>query len=231
MDDYFHILIFEEDENLKSMLGEYLQTGSFRAEIYSDMKEIASRFCQTECMLCIIDTSDAIEVGYDLLSAFKATQRDVPIIFMCQNPRQEDVIEAYRLGADDFVRKPFSMEELKARMLAILRRTRTVKLKDAPIYKLGDFIFDTCKQTLTLGGVSTKLTTKELELLSLLCRNANRLIERSQALKSIWKGDSYFNARSMDVYITKLRRLLKGDPKVSIVNVHGKGYRLEIYPE
>lgn len=231
MNDYFHILIFEEDENLKSMLGEYLQTGPFRAEIYSDMKEIARHFRQTECVLCVLDTSDVREAGYDLLSAFKATKPEVPIIFMCQNPSQEDVIEAYRLGADDLVRKPFSMEELQARMLAILRRTQPVRPKDDPIYKLGDFIFDTCKQTLTLNGVSTKLTTKELELLSLLCRNANRLIERSQALKSIWKDDSYFNARSMDVYITKLRRLLKGDPKVSIVNVHGKGYRLEIYPE
>lgn len=231
MNDYFHILIFEEDENLKSMLEEYLQTGPFRAEIYSDIKEISVRFCQKAGMLCVIDASGSMERGYDLLSAFKRSQSEVPVIFMCQNPRKEDVIKAYRLGADDLVRKPFSMEELQARMSAILRRTHPMRLKEDPIYKLGDFIFDTYKQTLTLGDVSTKLTTKELELLSLLCRNANRLIERSHALKSIWKDDSYFNARSMDVYITKLRRLLKDDPKVSIVNVHGKGYRLEIHPE
>lgn len=231
MNDYFHILIFEEDENLKSMLDEYLQTGPFRAEIYSCAEEISVCFCRKKCMLCVIDASGAMERGYELLSAFKTSDSEVPVIFMSQNPRQEDIIRAYRLGVDDFVRKPFSMEELQARMLAILRRTHPVKVKEVPVYKLGDFIFDTYKQTLTLGGVSTKLTTKELELLTLLCRNANRLIERSLVLKSIWKDDSYFNARSMDVYITKLRRLLKGDPKVSIVNVHGKGYRLEIHPE
>lgn len=231
MNDFYHILIFEEDENLKCMLGEYLQSGSFQAEIYSDAKEFGVCFCRKECVLCVIDASGNMERGYDLLSAFKTSDSAVPVIFMCQNPRKEDMIRAYRLGADDFVRKPFSMEELQARMLAILRRTQPVRPKEIPVYKLGDFIFDTYKQTLTLGGVSTRLTTKELELLSLLCRNANRLIERSHALKSIWKDDSYFNARSMDVYITKLRRLLKDDPKVSIVNVHGKGYRLEIHPE
>ena len=109
---------------------------------------------------------------------------------------------------------------------AILRRVKGKKSKDVPFYKLGEFLFDTQKQTLTIGEKVTKLTTKECELLSLLCAHANEILERNYALKTIWVDDNYFNARSMDVYITKLRKLLKDDPGIEIINIHGKGYKL-----
>ena len=121
---------------------------------------------------------------------------------------------------------PFSMEELLLRIEAILRRVKGKKLKDIPFYKLGGFLFDTQKQTLTIGEKVTKLTTKECELLGLLCAHANEVLERNYALKTIWVDDNYFNARSMDVYITKLRKLLKDDPGIEIIKIHGKGYKL-----
>ena len=122
------------------------------------------------------------------------------------------------------------MEELVLRIEAILRRVKGKKLKEATSYKLGNFTFDTQKQTLTIGENVTKLTTKESELLSLLCTHINDILERNFALKTIWIDDNYFNARSMDVYITKLRKLLKEDPQIEIINIHGKGYKL-IVPE
>jgi DNA-binding response OmpR family regulator len=140
---------------------------------------------------------------------------------------KDDVLEGFQLGADDYITKPFSMEELIMRLEAILRRTsQEGQASTQQVFTLGKFTFDTRKQTLTEGENAVKLTTKESDLLKLLCQNANKVLERNYALKSIWIDDNYFNARSMDVYITKLRKHLKEEPSVEIINVHGKGYKL-----
>ncbi|MGL5318874.1 MAG: winged helix-turn-helix domain-containing protein, partial [Bacteroidales bacterium] len=128
------------------------------------------------------------------------------------------------------ITKPFSMEELIFRIEAIIRRVKGKKMKEVQFYKIGKFVFDTQKQLLIIGEKQTKLTTKESELLCLLCVHMNEILERNYALKTIWIDDNYFNARSMDVYITKLRKLLKDDSDIEIINVHGKGYKL-IAPE
>ena len=151
---------------------------------------------------------------------------DCPILFLTAKTMEHDITFGLALGADDYLTKPFSMEELLLRIEAILRRVKGKKMKDIPFYKLGNFLFDTQKQTLAIGDKVTKLTTKECELLSLLCAHANEILERNYALKTIWVDDNYFNARSMDVYITKLRKLLKDDPGIEIINIHGKGYKL-----
>ena len=163
--------------------------------------------------------------GFTLAKEIRQVNPDVPIVFLTAKNLKEDILQGFKLGADDYLTKPFSMEELIMRIEAILRRTSGT----APVlevYKLGKFKFDTQKQQLINGEDVIKLTTKESELLKLLCTNANKVLERNIALKTIWVDDNYFNARSMDVYITKLRKHLKDDPSVEIINVHGKGYKL-----
>ena len=140
---------------------------------------------------------------------------------------KEDVLEGFSVGADDYMTKPFSMEELIYRIEAILRRTQGGGQQNKQTsFDIGRYHFDANKHLLTLDDQSVKLTTKESDLLKLLCNNANNVLERNFALKSIWIDDNYFNARSMDVYITKLRKYLKEDPAVEILNIHGKGYKL-----
>ena len=155
---------------------------------------------------------------------------DIPIIFLTAKTMKEDILEGFKIGADDYITKPFSMEELTLRIEAILRRVRGKRSKESTLYQIGRFTFDTQKQLLTIGDKQTKLTTKESELLGLLCAHANEILQRDFALKTIWIDDNYFNARSMDVYITILRKHLKEDECIEIINIHGKGYKL-IAPE
>jgi DNA-binding response OmpR family regulator len=165
--------------------------------------------------------------GFTLAKDIRIVNPDIPVIFLTAKNMKEDVLEGFKLGADDYITKPFSMEELIMRIEAILRRTSQESQSNAqPVFTLGRFTFDTRKQTLAQGDEVVKLTTKESDLLKLLCQNANKILERNYALRSIWIDDNYFNARSMDVYITKLRKHLKDETSVEIINVHGKGYKL-----
>lgn len=178
--------------------------------------------------LCIFDVMMPKKDGFSLAKDIRMINEDVPIIFLTAKNLKEDILEGFRSGADDYMPKPFSMEELTLRIEAILRRVRGRQSKERKSYEIGSFTFDTQKQTLTKGEEVTKLTTKECELLNLLCANANEVLQRDYALKAIWVDDNYFNARSMDVYITKLRKHLRPDENVQILNVHGKGYKLII---
>jgi DNA-binding response OmpR family regulator len=164
--------------------------------------------------------------GFSLAQEIRQVNQEVPIIFLTAKNLKEDIFEGFKIGADDYITKPFSMEELVLRMEAILRRVHGKQQKNVSVYRIGNFIFDTKRQILTINGHQSKLTTKESELLILLCSHANEVLQRELALKTIWIDDNYFNARSMDVYITKLRKHLKDDPDIEINNVHGKGYRL-----
>ena len=168
--------------------------------------------------------------GFSLARDIRQINEEIPIIFLTAKTLKEDILEGFRIGADDYLTKPFSMEELTFRIEAILRRVRGKKSRNRTHYNIGSFSFDTQKQILSRGDEQTKLTTKESELLSLLCAHANEILQRDFALKTIWIDDNYFNARSMDVYITKLRKHLKADENVEIINIHGKGYKL-ITPE
>lgn len=228
MGEQFHILIFEQDENLRCMLQESMQTEIFRTDVFSSASEIYQHLKEDNYQLCIININSTEESSFKLLTDIKTINEDLPVIIASTRPSKEEIIKAYKLGTDDFVRKPFSIDELKARMLAILRRTCNIKKKEVVYYQIGKYLFNTVKQTLNIGDRSSKLTTKEFELLRLLCRHVNQLVERGYALKTIWNDESYFCARSMDVYLTKLRRLLKEDPNIQLINVHGKGYRLEV---
>lgn len=168
--------------------------------------------------------------GFTLAQDIRQINSQVPIVFLTAKVQKEDVLEGFDKGADDYITKPFSMEELVKRVEAIMRRVRGKKNRESSMYKIGRFTFDTQKQLLVIGDKQTKLTTKENELLALLCSHANEILKRNDALRTIWIDDNYFNARSMDVYITKLRKHLKDDDQIEIINIHGQGYKL-IVPE
>ena len=165
--------------------------------------------------------------GFTLAREIKKLNGNIPIIFLTAKSLKDDIVEGFTVGADDYMTKPFSMEELLFRIKAILRRSSSNNISENnEMYSIGEFEFDSQKQILFHGDKIQKLTTKESELLKLLCNNMNNVLERNFALKTIWQEDSYFNARSMDVYITKLRKYLKDDQSIQILNIHGKGYKL-----
>ncbi|GET20903.1 MULTISPECIES: response regulator transcription factor [Prolixibacter] len=227
MEKKTRILLAEDDENLGLLLKEYLIAKGFDTELYPDGEAAYQGFMKSQFNLCILDVMMPKKDGFSLARDIRMVNTDIPVIFLTAKNMKEDVLEGFKLGADDYLTKPFSMEELIFRIEAILRRTEGEGQEgNQEVFKLGKYTFDSQKQTLTDGKETQKLTTKESELLRLLCVNVNKVLERNFALKTIWVDDNYFNARSMDVYITKLRKHLKDDPGVEIINVHGKGYKL-----
>ena len=220
------ILLCEDDENLGTLLREYLQSKGYDTELQPDGEAGYRAFTKNKYDMCVLDVMMPKKDGFTLAADIRNLNADVPIIFLTAKSMKEDILQGFKLGADDYLSKPFSMEELLYRIESIMRRVHGKRAKNVVVYKIGEFEFDSQKQLLSIGEKVTKLTTKESELLTLLAANANNVLERNFALKTIWIDDNYFNARSMDVYITKLRKLLKDDPNVGIINIHGKGYKL-----
>lgn len=221
------ILLVEDDENLGMLLREYLMAKSYEVDLFVNGEKAYKSFMKGHYDLCILDIMMPVKDGYTLAREIRMTNAEVPIIFLTAKSMKEDVIEGFKAGADDYITKPFSMEELLFRVEAILRRIK----KDATgavmhEYKIGSYMFFPNTQLLVMGKREQKLTTKESDLLKLLCANKNSVLDRNYALKTIWIDDNYFNARSMDVYVAKLRKYLKDDPRVQIINVHGKGFKL-----
>ena len=225
-DNKMSILLCEDDENLGMLLREYLQAKGYETTLCTDGDAGYKAFLKDKFDLCVLDVMMPKKDGFTLAKDIRQNSDDTPIIFLTAKTLKEDVLEGFKIGADDYLTKPFSMEELTFRIEAILRRARGKKNRNRTFYKIGSFTFDTQKQILARGDEMTKLTTKESELLNLLCAHSNEILQRDYALKTIWIDDNYFNARSMDVYITKLRKHLKADENVEIINIHGKGYKL-----
>jgi len=225
------VLLAEDDENLGSLLKEYLEAKDFETDWVVNGEKAFRYFEQYHYDLCIFDVMMPVKDGFTLASEIRVLNDSIPIIFLTAKSMKDDVLEGFSRGADDYITKPFSMEELLFRIEAILRRTKGSKDADKISWEIGEFVFDVKKQKLLRGDHVQKLTTKESDLLKLLCTNMNQVLERNFALKAIWIDDNYFNARSMDVYITKLRKYFKPDPSVQIINVHGKGYKLVVDEE
>ena len=230
MEEKLNILLCEDDENLGMLLREYLQAKGYSAELCPDGDAGYKAFLRSKFDICVLDVMMHKKDGFTLAQEIRAANSEIPIIFLTAKTLKEDILEGFKIGADDYITKPFSMEELTFRIEAILRRVRGKRIRENNMYIIGRFTFDTQKQLLSIDGKQTKLTTKESELLSLLCAHQNEILQRDFALKTIWIDDNYFNARSMDVHITKLRKHLKGDDSIEIINIHGKGYKL-IAPE
>jgi DNA-binding response OmpR family regulator len=229
-EEKMHILLCEDDENLGMLLREYLQAKGIVTDLMSDGEKGLKAFQKTKYDLCVLDVMMPKKDGFTLAQDIRAMNAEVPIIFLTAKNLKEDILNGFKIGADDYITKPFSMEELLFRIEAINRRVKGKRNKEVSVYQIGRFVFDTPKQLLCYDDRQTKLTTKECELLTLLCSHKNQILERNYALMTIWEENTYFNARSMDVYITKLRKHLKDDPSIQIMNIHGKGYKL-VVPE
>ncbi|MCX7727894.1 MAG: response regulator transcription factor [Bacteroidia bacterium] len=224
------VLLAEDDENLSFMLEQYLNQKGFEVVVKSNGEEAFNIFCKRPFDLLILDVMMPKLDGFNLARQIRQINSDIPIIFLTAKGSKEDTLEGFNVGADDYITKPFSMDELIARINAILKRTNVYKAieSDQKVFEIGDYTFNYEEKTLIHNPSKSqdRLTTKESELLRLFAIHKNDLLDRSFALKSIWGDDNYYNSRSMDVYIAKLRKYLSKDPNISIVNVHGKGFKL-----
>ncbi len=224
--DKLKILIVEDDLNLGQILLEYLEIKGLDATLCKDGEEGLANFNRGVFDICLLDIMMPKKDGFTLAREIRSKDKKIPIIFLTAKSMKEDAIEGLKIGADDYVTKPFSMEELLLRIQAVMRRIGRNTDTEITTYQVGKYKFDYNKQQLEDNGTIIKLTTKESELLKLLVINKNQTLERNVALKKVWRNDTYFNSRSMDVYITKLRKLLKGDESVQIRSVHGEGFKL-----
>jgi two-component system OmpR family response regulator len=221
------VLLAEDDSNLGMLLKNYLSAKGYDTTLLVNGVLALKEFPRQQYEICILDIMMPEMDGLTLATEIRKINPAIPILFLTAKSQKEDVLEGFRTGADDYIIKPFSMEELLYRIQAILKRSvGSASPRKEAMYSIGNYTFDPLKQLLSIGSQPVKLTTKESELLELLCRHRNEILERNFALKSIWIDDNYFNARSMDVYITRLRKYLKKDPSVKILNVHGRGYKL-----
>jgi DNA-binding response OmpR family regulator len=226
------ILLAEDDQNLGIILKSYLEAKGFPTVLCVNGKEAWESFNHQVFDFCIVDVMMPLKDGFSLTQDIRKVNREIPILFLTAKSMQQDILKGFSVGADDYLTKPFSMDELLARIQAILRRmeiSRTGISRQNDIFEIGKLKFDFPKQLLETPEGEIKLTSKEAALLKMLCEKPNDVLERSVALKNIWQDDSYFNARSMDVYITKIRKYLKADPDVNVVNVHGIGFKLVVY--
>jgi len=226
MNQQIKVLLCEDDKNLGMLLREYLHAKGYDIDLMCDGEAGLKAFSKEKYDLCVLDVMMPKKDGFELAQDIRNINREVPIIFLTAKSIREDILKGFKLGADDYLAKPFSMEELLFRMEAVLRRVKGKKAKDVSVYNIGGYIFDIKRQLLSFGDRGVTLTNKESGLLTLLAANANDILERNYALKKIWIDDNYFNARSMDVYITRLRKRLIEDNSIQIMNIHSKGYKL-----
>lgn len=225
------ILLVEDDPNLGLILQEYLSLkGNFNVILCEDGEEGLKTFLKEHFDLCILDVMMPKKDGFTLGKEIRKTNEHTPIIFATAKGMIKDKALAYELGGDDYITKPFSMEELLFRINALLKRSSPQTEEATPtVFEIGDYTFDyTAQQIKYKEEDSQKLSTKETELLRLLCLKKNELLTREEALLLIWEEDNYFNGRSMDVFLSKLRKHLRQDSEVEILSVHGKGYKLLI---
>ena len=223
------LLVVEDDPNLGDILKEYLEMKGYEPTLCRDGEEGWNKFKKDKFDLCLLDIMMPKKDGFTLAKEIKKVQEDLPILFLTAKNQKDDIIEGLKIGADDYLTKPFSMEELLLRITAILRRTqKSTEVVSLKTYSFGDFVLHYDEQFIEGPEGRHKLTSKENELIRLLASEINKLVNRSHALKQIWGDDSYFNARSMDVYLSKIRKILKDDPKVQIITIHGEGFKMVV---
>ncbi len=223
----YKILLVEDDINLGTILREFLMIKNYEVVLAKDGEKGKRIFNSEDFDLCILDIMMPKMDGFTLAKIIRKHDQNIPIIFLTAKSMIEDKVIGFEIGADDYITKPFSTEELFLRIEAIIKRTKRSTLSfENSNYQIGKYNFDYDKRTLQIAKKKISLTSKEAELLKLFCTYINDVLPRSTALKKIWVEDNYFTSRSMDVYVAKLRKYLKEDSSISIINVHGKGFKL-----
>lgn len=220
------ILLVEDDENLGSITCDYLNAKGYDCIWEKDGELGYQAFTNNTFDIVILDVMMPVKDGFSTAKDIRGIDKQVPIVFLTAKSMKEDTLKGFEIGADDYITKPFNMEELIARINAIVKRTSKETENHFDDLSIGNFTFNPKMQLLTIEDKTFNLTTKECDLLILLYKNKNDILERNHALKAVWGDDNYFNGRSMDVYIAKLRKYLKNDPSIQIINVHGRGFKL-----
>ena len=223
------ILLAEDDDNLGQLLQTFLKSKGFQVDLVRNGKQAYERFAEGHFDFCIFDVMMPEMDGFTLAKEVRLIDPKTPILFLTAKSMKEDKLEGFNMGADDYMTKPFMMEELVARINAIMRRSGEIENEDEEMQTIGGIRYEPISRILHLKEEDKKLTTKEGQLLNLLCKTRNDVLDRQAALRAIWGDDNYFNGRSMDVYIAKLRKLLKEDPRIEIMNIHGKGFKLIVH--
>jgi DNA-binding response OmpR family regulator len=225
-----NILLLEDDANLGFILQEHLELEGYSVRLCTNGEEGTKAFRPGQYDLCLVDVMMPKKDGFTFAREVRKTDQQTPLIFLTAKSLKEDRIEGFKIGCDDYVTKPFSMEELTLRIQAVLKRTKTASspTEGMGTYSIGKYLFDCSTQMLRHNTSEQKLTSREADLLRLLCLHMNNVLERDVALRALWGDDSFFNGRSMDVFISRLRKYLGKDKRVEILNVHGKGFKLVV---
>jgi DNA-binding response OmpR family regulator len=223
------ILLAEDDINLGFVIADQLRAEGYHVSLTTDGVEALKRFNEQPYHLCIFDVMMPKKDGFTLARDIRQINSDVPILFLTAKSMTEDKIEGFNAGGDDYLTKPFSVEELNLRIKSLLKRVNIrTEIPEEKVFNVSTFIFDTENLTLTLNGNVQSLTKKEAQILKILYKFKNQVLPREVILNTVWGQDDYFVGRSLDVFITKLRKYLKEDDRIQILNIHGVGFKLEI---
>ena len=223
-----HIFLVEDDLSFGAVLKSYLELNDFEVTWVDDGKYAVDKFKAGSFQICILDVMLPHIDGFTIGTEIRKLDKEIPMVFLTAKTLKEDILKGYNVGADDYITKPFDTEVLLCKIQAIIKRQLTQPVIDEFLFSIGSYEFDSKLRVIVRDGNKQKLSPKEADLLKLLCQNKNELLSRETALRKIWGEDGYFTARSMDVFITKLRKYLKGDPNIEIKNIHGSGFFLEI---
>lgn len=226
MPDKIKILLAEDEPSLALIIKESLETRNFEVLTAADGDEAYGIYISENPKLLVLDVMMPKKDGFTVAQEIRKKDKNIPIIFLTAKSQTQDVVDGFRHGGNDYLKKPFSMEELIVRIHALLERTIAIKVNNDDVMQIGNYVFDYAKQSLTYNGDNEALTYREAEVLSHLHKNKNEMVTRSHILKEIWGDDDFFNGRSLDVFITKLRKKLDKDKNVQIINSRGYGYKL-----
>jgi two-component system, OmpR family, response regulator len=222
------VLLVEDDLSFGAVLKSYLEISNYIVHWVDDGKYAIERFRNGEFQLCLLDVMLPNVDGFTIGKEIREIDTQIPIIYLTAKSLKEDILNGYKIGADDYIVKPFDADVLLFKIAALLKRSGNVLLNENQKYRIGDYLFNPKLRTIELNNQIQQLSPKESALLLLLCEHKNELLPREYALKRIWRDDDYFTTRSMDVFITKLRKYLKDDPSVEIKNIHGSGFIMSL---